>query len=76
MNNVEESAGGEDIAKSARRRTVRRIERFDILVASLLLLSLIFGWAKDLAPAQRWASGDLLTASHWSHAWSGGGALR
>jgi hypothetical protein len=75
MHNVEETASREAMAERARQCTTRRIERFDILVASLLLLFLIVGWLKDFGPAKWWAGSDLLTASRWNHAWSAG-ALR
>jgi hypothetical protein len=75
MQNVEESASWEDIAKRAQRRTLRRIERFDFLVALLLLMLLIFGWVMDFASRRWWPGGDLLTASRWPYALSGG-ALR
>jgi hypothetical protein len=75
---VEEYAW-EDTAKLARRRAriaswrrTRRIKRFDIVVASALLLLLILGWAKDLVMSGRWPGSDLFTASHSHHAWSGG----
>jgi hypothetical protein len=75
MPNVEEIANREDVAAIARRRALRRIERFDILVALVLLTLLIVGWVVDFAPVQRWPGGHLLTASQWPHSWSGG-ALR
>lgn len=75
MNDLEEYAGQDVAAKGAGRRGPGRAERFDILVASILLLLLIFGWVKDLAKAERWPGSDLLTTSGLNHAWSGG-ALR
>jgi hypothetical protein len=75
MHNVEEAASREAVAERARQCTTRRIERFDILVALLLLLFLIVGWIKDFGPARWWAGTDLLAASGWPHAWSAG-ALR
>jgi cell division septal protein FtsQ len=74
MHNVEERTGWDAIAKRARRiamwRRKRRIERLDVLVASLLLLLLIFGWAMDFVRTQLWPGSNLLTASPWHHAWS------
>jgi hypothetical protein len=76
MPKVEESSGWDAVASRARRinkwrRKRRRIERFDILVASMLLLLLLLGWAKDFVRAELWPHGHLLT----THAWSGA-ALR
>jgi hypothetical protein len=68
MNNVEESASCEDVVGSARRRTLRRIERVDTLVAAVLLLLLIFGWAISFAPVERWPGSYLLSASRSPHA--------
>jgi hypothetical protein len=72
MQNVEESASWNAITKRARRiarwRRKRRVERFDILVAMALLLLLIFGWAVDVAPMERWWGGHLLTANRSPHA--------
>ena len=75
MHNVEEGAGWEkSIAKRARRiaqwRRKRRIRRVDVLVASALLLLLLFGWLKDVVKAEVWPGSQLLTASPWNHAWS------
>jgi hypothetical protein len=73
MHNVEESASWDAIAKRARRIAMwRRKRRVDILVASVLLLLLIFGWAKDFVRTELWPASDLLTATRWNHAWSGG----
>jgi hypothetical protein len=72
MHSVEEAASREAIAERARQCTTRRIERLDILLASLLLLFLIVGWLKDFGPAKWWAGSDLLTAGKWTHAWSAG----
>jgi hypothetical protein len=68
MNNMEESATWEDVVGSARQRTLRRIERLDTLVAAVVLLLLIFGWAVSLAPVERWPGGYLLTAGRSPHA--------
>jgi hypothetical protein len=54
MHNAEKSAGREEIVRRARVRALRRARRLDVLVASMLLLSLIFGWAvRFAAPEQR-----------------------
>jgi hypothetical protein len=75
MHNVEESASWETaIARKARRiaqwRRKRRIRRLDIVVASVLLLLLLFGWLKDVVRAEVWPGSQLLTASPWNHTWS------
>ncbi len=46
----------------------RRAERFDMLVASLLLLVLIFGWVARFAPSEHWPRGDFFMASAARHA--------
>lgn len=76
MHRVEERASWEAIARMARRRASRRIKRLDILIASILLLLLLFGWVKDLAKAELWPGGGLVTASHGGHALSSDRALR
>ena len=68
MNNLKESATWEDLVGGARQRTRRRLERFDTLVAAILLLLLIFGWAVSLAPMARWPGSHLLTAGRSPHA--------
>jgi hypothetical protein len=75
MHNVEESVGWETtIAKRTRRiarwRRKRRIRRLDIMVASALLLLLLFGWLKDFVKTELWHSSYLLTATPWTHAGS------
>lgn len=75
MHNVEESASWETtIARRARRiaqwRRKRRIRRLDIMIASVLLLLLLFGWLKDVVKAEVWPGSQLLTASPWNQAWS------
>jgi hypothetical protein len=57
------SASAEDAA-TARRRA----ERFDMLVASMLLLALIFGWVIRFAPPEQWPRGDFFIASAARHA--------
>jgi hypothetical protein len=62
MNNPEKGAGQEEIVRRARMRALRRARRLDVLVASMLLLSLIFGWAVRFAtPEQRPGSSALAT---------------
>jgi hypothetical protein len=68
MNNMEVSATGEDLVGSAWQRRLRRIERVDTLVAAVVLLLLLFGWAISLAPVERWPGGYLLTAGRSPHA--------
>ncbi len=59
---------GEDATLAARRRALRRAERLDMIVASTLLLLLIFGWAIRLAPVDHWPRGDFLIATSTRHA--------
>jgi hypothetical protein len=69
MNNMEESATWEDVVGSARQRRSRRTGRFDTLVAAVLLLLLLFGWAVSLAPTmERWPGAHLLSAGRSPHA--------
>ncbi|HEX5999150.1 MAG TPA: hypothetical protein VFZ16_07105 [Hyphomicrobiaceae bacterium] len=76
MRHVEDSARREDIVKRARRRrTARRVKRFDILVALTLLLLLLLGWARDFIKTELWPGSHLLTANGFNQAGSGG-ALR
>jgi len=67
MNKMEERATWEELVARARRR-MRRLERVDTLVATLLLLLLLFGWAISFAPVERWPGGYLLTAGRSPHA--------
>jgi hypothetical protein len=67
MNNVEERATWDDLVGKARRR-MRRLERVDTLVAAVLLLLLLFGWAVSFAPVERWPGGYLFTAGRSPHA--------
>jgi hypothetical protein len=46
----------------------RRAERFDMLVASMVLLALIFGWVIRFAPPEQWPRGDFFVASAARHA--------
>jgi len=57
MHNAEKSASREDIARTARLRTWRRVKRLDILVASTLLLLLIYGWAVRFTLLEHWPRG-------------------
>jgi hypothetical protein len=68
MNRLEERATWEDLVDTARLRALRRVERLDALVAAVLLLLLLFGWAVSLAPVERWPGGYLLTAGRSPHA--------
>ena len=63
MHNLEESATWEDLVKTARRRALRRVERYDTLVAAVVLLLLLFGWAVGFAPLRVWPCSHLLTAA-------------
>ena len=67
MNNLEESATWENLVGNARRR-MRWLERVDTLVAAVLLLLLLFGWAVSFAPVERWPGGYLLSAGRSPHA--------
>jgi hypothetical protein len=67
MNNLEESATWEHLVGNARRR-MRWLERVDTLVAAVLLLLLLFGWAVSFAPVERWPGGYLLSAGRSPHA--------
>ena len=68
MKNLEESGTVEDLVGSAWQRRLRRVERVDTLVAALVLLALLFGWAISFAPVERWPGGYLLTAGRSPHA--------
>jgi hypothetical protein len=68
MNNTADSAIGEDLVGTAWQRRLRRIERVDTLVAAVVLLLLLFGWAISLAPVERWPGGYLLTSGRSPHA--------
>lgn len=68
MLDVVNSAGLEDAKAMARHRALRRAERFDMVVASTLLVLLIFGWAIRLAPVKSWPNGDFLIAFNARHA--------
>jgi hypothetical protein len=75
MHKVEERTSWDAIVERARRiakwrRKRRRIKRLDVLVASALLLLLIFGWVTDFVRAGLWPGSNLLTATSWHHAWS------
>jgi len=67
MHATEQSAFLDEIA-SARRRALRRAERFDIVVACTLAMFLIFGWAVRFAPVESWPRGDFFVASANRHA--------
>jgi hypothetical protein len=68
MHNMKDSATWEDLVGTARLRALRRVERLDTLVATVLLLLLLFGWAVSFAPMERWPGGHLLTAGRSPHA--------
>ena len=62
MHNAEKSASEKANAKTTRLRRLRRLKRLDMLIASTLLLLLIFGWVVYYAPLEQWTRGDALTA--------------
>jgi hypothetical protein len=68
MHNMEERATWEDLVRTARLRALRRVERLDTLVAAVVLLLLLFGWAISSVPFERWPGGHLLTAGRSPHA--------
>jgi hypothetical protein len=68
MHEAVNSASMEDARAAARRAALRRAERFDMVVASTLLVLLIFGWAIRLAPMETWPRGDFLIAFNARHA--------
>jgi len=67
MHDAVNSAGREDAKAMARRRALQRAERRDMVVASTLLVLLIFGWAICLAPPETWPRGDFLVAANARH---------
>jgi len=67
MHNADKNASREDPRATARLRALRRAERLDMVVASTLLLLLIFGWAIRFAPMDQWPRGDFLFASAARH---------
>jgi hypothetical protein len=68
MHNLEESATWGNVVRTDRLRASRRIERFDTLVAAVLLVLLLLGWVVSLAPMDRWPGAHLLTAARSPHA--------
>jgi hypothetical protein len=68
MHDAAKNASPEDAASIARRCALRRAERVDMVVATTLLLLLIFGWAVRLAPIDQWPRGDFLIAINSRHA--------
>jgi hypothetical protein len=67
MHDAVNSASREDAKAIARLTALRRAERMDIVVASTLLLLLIFGWAIRLTPFDSWPRGDFLVADNTRH---------
>ena len=67
MHDAAKSASPEDADDDARRRALRRAERFDMVVASTLLVLLIFGWAIRLMPFEQWPRGDFQIALYTRH---------
>jgi hypothetical protein len=68
MHKMEENATWEDLVGTTRSRASSRTERLDTLVAAVLLLLLLFGWAVSFAPVERWPGAHLLTAARSPHA--------
>ncbi len=50
----------EGTAKVVRLRVSRRAERVDMILATTLLVLLVFGWVVRLAPMETWPRGDYL----------------
>jgi hypothetical protein len=71
MHDAEKNASREEAARTARRRTLRRVRRFDMLIASMLLLLLLLGWVVRFAPPGQWPGGDIFSVGSLPHTWSG-----
>lgn len=67
MHDAAKNASPEDAQTIARRRALRRAERFDMVVAATLLVLLIFGWAIRLMPFEQWPRGDFQIALYTRH---------
>jgi hypothetical protein len=67
MPNAEKASSRRKIAEPARLRASGRAGRLDALVASTLLLLLIFGWAVPLAAPEQWARGRPAATSGARH---------
>lgn len=63
MHDATKSASPEDTRTIARRRA----ERFDMFVATMLLVLLIFGWVIRLTPFEQWPRGDFNVAANTRH---------
>jgi hypothetical protein len=50
----------EGTARVVRLHVSRRAERVDMIVATTLLVLLVFGWVVRLAPVETWPRGDYL----------------
>lgn len=57
----------ESATPAIRSRASQRAERFDMIVASTLLVLLIFGYAARFAPFEKWPRGDFLLAAAARH---------
>jgi hypothetical protein len=68
MHDADKNANRKDTVTIARLRALRRAERLDMIVASTLLLLLLFGWAVRFAPMDTWPRGDFLIATSSRHA--------
>jgi hypothetical protein len=67
VHNAEASAGREETVRRARVRALRRARLLDVLVASTLLLLLIFGWAVRFAATEQRPGESLLATSGPPH---------
>jgi hypothetical protein len=67
MHDAVNSASREDAKAMARRSALHRAERRDMIVATTLLVLLVFGWAVHLAPPSVWPRGDFLMAANTRH---------
>ena len=59
---------GENPPLAVARRASRRAERFDMIVATVLLALIVFGWAVRIAPVESWPRGDFMIVSSLRHA--------
>jgi hypothetical protein len=55
---------GENPPLAVARRVSRRAERFDMIVATVLLALIVFGWALRIAPVESWPRGDFMIVSN------------
>ncbi len=67
MHDAAKNASPEVATMIAHRCARRRAERFDMVVATTLLVLLIFGWAVRLVPFDQWPRGDFQIAFNTRH---------